>query len=156
MDRSKKAQVIHMSTHFGDVPDGTMLIEDGALLPNLGLETEACTPSWRSAGEVNSAALGRALDASGWHLFCVVGVIKTVAFGRAGAQAVRKAISRVVAKVGARSLNCVELTEITRRRFLGMPYIAISAQPYHIQHDWILDSMEQRRRARSAQAWAQR
>lgn len=34
--------------------------------------------------------------------------------------------------------NCIELTQIAKKHFLGVPYIAISAHSYHIQQGWYL------------------
>lgn len=127
---------------------GTMMIRDGLHLPNVpGMETDAYSRQWRSVQALDSFNLGRKLDAIGWHLFFVAGRITTIAFGLAGEKSVNRAVQRIVAKVRALDLNCLELTTISRKRFLGLPYIEIFAHSFHIQQGWLLQSLEERRRS---------
>lgn len=132
----------------GNIKAGTMMIEEGLQVPRLDLESVAYLRQWRSVKTLDSSSLGRALDAVGWHLFFVAGQVTTVAFGLHGEKSLQKAVHRIAAQVRALNLNCLELTQITNKHFLGMPYIAISARSYHIQQGWQLQNMEQRRRMR--------
>lgn len=132
----------------GNIKAGTMMIEEGLQLPSLDLESVAYSRQWRSVKTLDSSSLGRALDAVGWHLFFVAGQVTALAFGLAGERSLHRAVGRIVAQVRALNLNCLELTEITRKHFLGVPYISISAHSCHIQQGWQLQNMEQRRRMR--------
>ena len=130
---------------------GTMMVQEGLLLPKLlKMETDPYSRRWRSVKALDSFSLGHMLDAVGWHLFFVVGRVTTVAFGLCGEKSLHKAVQRIAAKVRALDLNCLELTEVARKRFLGVPYIAISAHTYHIQQGWQLQNSEERRRSRAA------
>jgi hypothetical protein len=35
-------------------------------------------------------------------------------------------------------LNCVEIAHVTAKRFLGLPYVTVSARPRHIQESMFL------------------
>lgn len=122
-----------------NIEAGTMMVREDLLLPTLDIETDAYSARWRSVKDLSSSGLGRALDAVGWHLFFIGGHINTVAFGRAGEKSQHKAVQRIAAKVKAMNFNCLELTEITRKRFLGLPYIGIRAHAFHVQQGWQLD-----------------
>lgn len=130
----------------GNMNTGTMMIEEGLHLPTLGMETVAYSRQWRSVTTLDSSSLGRTLDAAGWHLFFVAGQVTALAFGLAREKSLHKAVDRIAAQVGELNLNCLELTEIRRKHFLGVPYIAISARSYHIQQGWQLQNVEQRRK----------
>lgn len=126
---------------------GTMMVREGLLLPNLlDVETDAYSRRWRSVKSLDSFSMGRKLDAVGWHLFFVAGHITTIALGLGGEKSLHKAVQRIAAKVSALELNCLELTKISRKHFLGLPYIEISAHSYHIQPGWQLQSADERRR----------
>jgi hypothetical protein len=125
-----------------------MMVQDGWLLPKVpGIETDAYSRGWRSVQALDSFSMSRKLDAAGWHLFFVAGQVTTVAFGLGGERSVHKAVERIAAKVRALALNCLELTQIARKHFLGVPYIAISAHSYHIQPGWQLQNANERRRS---------
>jgi hypothetical protein len=125
---------------------GAMMVRDGLLPPKLpGMETEACLLRWLSVKTLNSFMLSRKLETVGLHLFFVVGSVTSFAFGIEGGRRLHKTVQRIAAKVMALGFNCLELTEIHRKHFLGVPYITISARTYHIQQGWQLKNMEERR-----------
>jgi hypothetical protein len=125
---------------------GAMMVRDGLLPPKLpGMETEACLLRWLSVKTLNSFMLSRKLETVGLHLFFVVGSVTSFAFGIDGGRRLHKTVQRIAAKVMALGFNCLELTEIHRKHFLGVPYITISARTYHIQQGWQLKNMEERR-----------
>lgn len=126
---------------------GTMLINEDLLLPKLlEVNTNACSPRWRSVGVLDSFSLGHKLNAVGWHLCFLADHVTAIAFGHGREKSLQKAVQRIAAKVTALGWNCLELTQIARKHFVGVPYIAISAHSYHIQQGWKLQSLEERRR----------
>ncbi len=125
---------------------GTMMVREGLLLAKLpDVETSAYLKGWRSVTALDSFSLGRKLDAVGLHLFFLAGQVTTVAFGLGGENSLHKAVQRIAAKASALDLNCLELTKIAKKHFLGLPYIAISAHLYHIQQGYVLQNLEERR-----------
>jgi hypothetical protein len=63
----------------------------------------------------------------------MAGEIKITAFGLDKDRAVRRAVKRVITNVEAHKCNCVEITEVAAKSFLGMPYVNVSAHSRHIQ-----------------------
>jgi hypothetical protein len=134
---------------------GTMMVQEGLLLPKvLEMESEAYSRGWRSVKALDSSSLGYKLAAGGWHLFFVAGQVTTISFGRGGDKSLYRAVKRIAAKVRALDLNCLEVTEIVRKHFLGMPYMAISAHSYHIQPGWQLQNTDERQRSQRDADWA--
>jgi len=61
---------------------------------------------------------------------------------------------RVLAKAESSKFNCLEIPEVAAKRFLGIPYVFVSAHSRHIQESGFLQSLEQRSRAAAAASWA--
>jgi len=53
----------------------------------------------------------------------------------------------MLAKVKPLNFNCLEVTGIAAKRFLGVPYTVISAHSRHIQQSCYLDGDNARRRS---------
>ena len=64
-------------------------------------------------------------------------------------------LAGIFAKVHDEDFNCLEVTGIVARRFLGVPYVMVSAHSRHIQKGWRLDLRHQRQAAQGAAEWAQ-
>ena len=98
--------------------------------------------------------LDQKVHAARWNFFFLAGEVKAMFFGAVGATKVRQALERIVRKVKQRNFNCLEVTGIVAKRFLGVPYVTVSAHSRHIQQSCQLDSMEQRRNSRQDAEWA--
>jgi len=80
----------------------------------------------------------------------VVGLLEASVIGSANLHStaarrrVHKAVNRILRTARARSLNCVEITNILGRHFLGIPYITVIAQSRHIQESRLLQNTLER------------
>ena len=120
---------------------GTILIKDGALLPDeLHLETEACARGWSLVKDFDGHGLDRAVREAGWTFFSLSDEIRSSAFGIDERAMVLRAIDRIVAKPRLGKFNSLEITRVVRRRFLGVSYISVGAQLRHIQKSLFLFS----------------
>ena len=118
---------------------GTMLIEGKTLLPNsLLLECEKCSEDWILLKNLDRFRLDRRIRDRGWNFFSIRGELKASAFGLDVEKTTRKALLRVLATSKSKAFNCVEITEVALLRFLGLPYVSISARPRHIQQSNVL------------------
>ena len=118
---------------------GAMLIEGKTLLPNsLLLESEKCSGGWILLKNLDRYRLDRKVRDRGWNLFSIRGKVKASAFGLDVEKTTRKALTRVLAASKSGAFNCLEITEVALRRFLGLPYVSISARPRHIQQSNVL------------------
>jgi len=134
---------------------GSKLVEQGASLPReLELTSEKFGKYWHVAA--SRGAFFDQVAASGWHLFFIAERLNTVSVGINREDAIRRGVERLAARVRAASFNCMEVTEITNRQFLGIPYVFIAADMLHIQRGFILDQQDSRKQARLANEWARR
>jgi hypothetical protein len=71
--------------------------------------------------------------------------VKVMFFGVVGATKIQNALQRILAKVKQQHFNGLEVTDIVARRFLGVPYVTVSAHSRHLQQSCYLTNMEARR-----------
>jgi len=116
------------------IKTGTILIESGASMPeSLLLEGSAYSGGWRSVSNLGLNELDAAIHKAGWTFFFMAGEIKISAFGFDKEKAMHRAVKRVITNVESHHCNCVEITEVSAKSFLGMPYVNVSAHSRHIQ-----------------------
>jgi hypothetical protein len=113
---------------------GTMLIEDGTHTPeSLVVGTERYSAGWSSIIKSTSAQLGKELESAGWTFFYMAGEIRTSVFGFNAQSRTDRAVARVIDAVKRQNCNCLEITQMRRRSFLGLPYTSLVAHARHIQ-----------------------
>ena len=140
-----------------DVQVGAVMIREGFLLPHpLRIETESYSKCWRRLKGTNSLELSDNIHAAGWNYFFCASQIKATYIGWRPGKSADRAFARILREVGKLSLNSVEITEISRRRFLGIPYTAISAHGRHIQQSRLLQAESERRRSQAEMDWGLR
>ena len=111
----------------------------------LGLESEPCSGNWSLVKALDSFALDRKIHAAGWNFFFMAAEVKVMFFGALGAKKIQGALKRILGKVKGQDFNCLEVTGIVAKRFLGVPYAIVSAHSRHVQQSCCLDSTESRR-----------
>jgi len=108
---------------------GAILIEDGTILPGeVSLQQSAYSNTWKSA-----PGLDARLAKSGWTFFYMAGTIQKHAFGFDEGKRVHSAVARVIKDVQSERCNCVEITDLTTKSFLGIPYVSVTAHARHVQ-----------------------
>lgn len=134
---------------------GTILIEEWPLMPTLpGLESEPYSGNWRLVKELDGSALDRKIHSSGWNFFFMAAEVKAMFFGVLGAKKIGHALKRILEKVKQQHFNGLEVTRIIAKRFLGVPYVIVSAHSRHIQQSCYLDSAQTRRTSQCDAEWA--
>jgi hypothetical protein len=93
-------------------------------------------------------ALDRKIHAAGWNFIFMAAEVKVTFFGALGTKKIHNALRRILAKVRLQNFNCLEVTGIVAKRFLGLPYAIVSAHSRHIQPSCYLDHDEERQTAR--------
>jgi hypothetical protein len=128
---------------------GSILIEDRPIIAQaLGLQSEPYSAHWGVVNALDGLALDRKIHAAGWNLFFMAEEVKVMFFGAIGAKNIQNAVKRMVGKLRPLNFNCLEVTGIAPRRFLGVPYTVVSAHPRHIQQSCYLDGVDERRTSR--------
>ncbi len=121
------------------IKTGSILIEEGALLPeSLRFESEPYSNGWRLVKKVDGYGLDRRISEAGWTFFYMAGEIKASVFGFDGEETKRRAIKRMLTKLKAETFNSLEITRVAAKRFLGLPYVSVSAHWRHIQESLVL------------------
>jgi hypothetical protein len=130
------------------IKPGTVLIKEGTPLPEaIRLETESFVTGWTLVKNLDGYRLDRKIHDEGWTFFCMAGEIRATVFGIDGYQIVRRAVKRILASPKSEKFNSLEITQVASKRFLGMPYVSISARSRHIQESMFLF------RAKDLQEW---
>ncbi len=123
------------------IKTGSILIEEGALLPeSLRLETEPYWTGWRLVKDLDGIGLDRKIREAGWTFFYMAGEIKLSVLGFDGEETKRRAIKGIVARLKSDkfNFNSLEITQVASKRFLGLPYVSVSAHWRHIQESLVL------------------
>jgi hypothetical protein len=133
---------------------GSILIEEQPLMAQiLELETEVYAGNWSLVKALDGSALDHKIRDAGWNFFFMAAGVKSMFFGTIGAEKVRNALYRILGKVRQQHFNALEVTGIVAKRFLGIPYIVITAHSRHVQQSCYLDSTEARRMIRDDAEW---
>ena len=118
---------------------GTILFKDGTFLPDaLQFESEPCATGWRLVKDLDGYGLDRKIREAGWTFFCMAGEIKKIVFGFEGQKKVRRAVKQILARLKSEKFNSLEITRVASKRFLGVPYVSVSARSRHIQESLFL------------------
>jgi len=126
------------------IQSGTIMVQQLASLQPLGIESELYSGSWGSLGALESSGLDRKIRDAGWKLFFMAAEHRAVVPAWGGQKTLRRGVKRLLAHTGAQHFNCLELTHVLTKRFLGIPYVSIAAHSRHIQLGSHIQSVEQR------------
>jgi len=113
-----------------EIQAGTILIKKSQLF---GLESEPYFGSWSVVRALDGFALDSQVLAAGWQFFFMGAEVKVMFLGALGAKKINNAFRRILGKMRGHDFNCIEVTEIIAKRFLGVPYTTVSAHSRHIQ-----------------------
>ena len=114
----------------------TMIIcikEDTPLPANLPIESEAFLPGWKVVKNLDRSTLARNIEGANWNFFYLAGEIRATVLGRDRSGTLRRAVRRVLAKQKGQKFNSLEITNVVSKRFLGIPFMRVTAHARHIQ-----------------------
>ncbi len=129
----------------GTIKAGTIIMKVGTIIPqSLRVETELYSHGWEIIKNSDAYALDRDIRRADWNFFFLAGNIQAAALGYWRERTVRRAIKRVLAKAERSKFNCLEITKISAKQFLGFPYVHVSAHSRHIQKSPFLQAPAER------------
>lgn len=137
-----------------DIQVGAILVKEWPMQELLAVESDAFTGNWSLVKLLDGFALDLKIRAVGWNFFFMATEAKAMFFGAIGTVKLREALRRILKKEKHQSFNCLEVTGIVAKRFLGVPYVVVSAHSRHVQRSCYMDSTEARRVAQSDAEWA--
>jgi hypothetical protein len=112
---------------------GDLLVQEGINVPrSLLLPTEPNSNGWAAVNGTRSA-FEKTIHEEGWTLFFMAGEIKATVFGFDRQNALRAALKRLIAVVKSQHCNSIEITGVTDKSFLKVPYVSVSAHARHLQ-----------------------
>ena len=129
---------------------GTVLIgeESPRMAEVLALQSEPYFGNWSVLKVLDSFTLDRKIHAARWNCLFMADEIKSSFFGAIGEAKIKEALRQIAQKVSHQNFNCLEVTAIVAKRFLGVPYATVSAHSRHIQQSYRLDALETRENGR--------
>ena len=138
-----------------DIEAGSLMLRRGAQGPNaMRMNTTSYSRQWDVVTGRDVFATERAVREAGWHLMCIAGTVRAMAFGGSEGKNARVAVDRVLAKIQSQDFNAAEVTEISTKHFLGIPYLSVSANARHLQQGNTLQQQGVRRQAQNDTDWA--
>ena len=129
----------------GTIKAGAIMMKVGTILPqSLRVETELYSQGWEIINNSDTDAVDRDIRRADWNFFFLAASIQATALGYWGEKTVRRAMERVLAKAEPSKFNCLEITGISAKQFLGLPYVHVSAHSRHIQKSPFLQELAER------------
>ena len=129
----------------GTIKAGTIMMKAGTIIPqSLRVEMELYSHGWEIIKNSDADAVDRDIRRADWNFFFLAANIQATALGYWGERTVRRAMERVVAKAEPSKFNCLEITEVSAKQFLGFPYVHVSAHSRHIQKSPFLQELAER------------
>lgn len=112
----------------------TILIRENSHLPaDLAIETEVFLPGWRIVKNLDRSALTRKIEGGNWNFFYLAGEIRATVLGRDRPGTLHRAVKCVLAKREGEKFNSLEIIKVDSKRFLGIPFMSVTAHFRHIQ-----------------------
>ena len=116
------------------IQPGIILIAEGTPMPDsMRLQGPADSNGWQSVECVDHGNFERNINRAGWIFFLMADEIKATVFGFDRAKALQSAVERIIASVKFQKCNSLQITEVTAKSFLKLPYVRVSARSRHIQ-----------------------
>ena len=129
----------------GTIKAGTIMMKAGTIIPqSLRVEAELYSQGWEIINNSDTDAVDRDIRRADWNFFFLAASIQATALGYWGEKTVRRAMERVLAKAEPSKFNCLEITGISAKQFLGLPYVHVSAHSRHIQKSPFLQELAER------------
>jgi hypothetical protein len=118
----------------------SILIKEGTVLPSgVSIETEGFLHGWRMVKSPDRSTLVRSIESADWSFFYLAGEMTATIFGRDRVSVLRRAVKSVLARYKVHKFNCLEVTRVVSRRFLGIvPFSRITIHSHHIQESLAL------------------
>jgi hypothetical protein len=109
-------------------------MREGTLLPaGLAVENEVFLSGWRVIKNLDRSTLARNIEGAKWNFFYLAREIRATVLGRNLSETLRRAVKCVLAKQEGQKFNSLEITKVVSKRFLGIPFMSVTAHSRHIQ-----------------------
>jgi hypothetical protein len=129
-----------------DLREGSVIMRHGTVTPErMELESEDFCEGWDRIRNLQAGLLDIALRGAGWRMCFLGESLQAVALGGYDQETVRRAAETLLGKSSAKMFNCLEVTEIAYKHFLGVPYVHVTGHARHIQREVEMPSFDIRK-----------
>ncbi len=112
---------------------GSILIEKHAHLPDaMRLQSEPDSSGWVPLNGTRPT-FEKEVQEAGWTFFFMAGEIRATVFGFDQQKTLRTALQRLMTTVKSHNCNSIEITQVTAKSFLKVPYVSVAAHARHLQ-----------------------
>jgi hypothetical protein len=117
------------------ITPGDLFIQRDAARPRMfQIQDDAHRTGWSPVRHnLTSRELDTELSKLGWTFFYMANVIRKTALAVDRKKGAAVALKRVMASVREEGCNSLQVEDVERHSFLGIPYISVSAHPRHVQ-----------------------
>jgi hypothetical protein len=116
------------------VKNGTLIVAEGVLLPpSCNVSGKPFSQGWRVVTNLEGRGLDRRFSDIGWTVFQKAAPATVSVLGFGENQTLRKAFRKIVRGSGGLKFNCVEITRVMQKTFMGLAYVRMSARVRNIQ-----------------------
>lgn len=116
------------------VKNGTLIIAEGASLPaSCNVRSEPFSKGWRAITNLDGRGLDKRFNDIGWTVFQKTEPATVSVLGLGESQTLRKAFRKILRGCGPLKFNCLEITEVVGKVFLGITYVRMSARARNIR-----------------------
>jgi len=116
------------------IETGTILIQEGTHLPeSLPLESAPYLKGWRLVKNLSCSVMDRKLCEAGWTFFFMAGEVSAMVLGSDSEKTTHRAVKKVIANMKSGKFNCLEISRVAAKSFLGLPYVTVAGHPRHVQ-----------------------
>ncbi len=114
---------------------GSILIDKHTHLPNsMHLQSEPDSSGWATLNGTRPA-FEKEVSEAGWTFFFMAGAIHATVVGFDRQKTLRAALRRLITNVKSHNCNAIEITQVSVKSFLKVPYVSVSAHARHLQKD---------------------
>ena len=113
---------------------GAILIKDGTDMPeSLHLQSDPYLKGWRLVKNLSGPAIDLETLWGGMSFFFMAGEENAMAFGSDLEKTTRRAVTKVITHMKSGRYNCLEISRVAAKSFLGLPCVTVAGHPRHIQ-----------------------
>jgi hypothetical protein len=118
----------------GSVKNGTLMIVEGTALPDSGqITSEPFAKGWRVVTNLRGQGLDKYFNHIGWTVFQKAAPVQASILCLEKSQPFLIAFRKILRNIGAKKFNCLEITSVIKKTFMGVTYVHMSARARNIQ-----------------------